>query len=35
LLQKYGGDLHLVTEQGSALHIACSEDCIETVEYLL
>ena len=35
LLMKYGADVHQATEEGNALHVACAEDHLETVQMLL
>lgn len=35
MLLKYGADLSLSTELGSALHMACSQDHVDVVEFLL
>eukprot|EP00347_Sterkiella_histriomuscorum_P006755 403351555 len=35
VLTKYDGDINKVTDQGTALHMACSQDHTELVDYLL
>ena len=32
---KYGGDPNITTESGNAMHQACAENHVETIEFLL